>query len=297
MRGSLGTSAYNALNVRFQKQNLHSSGLSLVANYTYAHSLDDLSSTFSDNLQGGSGAIGNLGYTNVLDPKLDWGSSDFDIRNRFVFSPVWEVPWFKTGKGFMPQLAGGWTLSGVYTVRTGTPFSIFDYTGDMNFYTVPRLTPATPITDYHTSSGQLVPGAPNLYNVLNVPVPAMTGPLNATLGISDFGPYPANMTHRNAFRGPGAWTTDVGLGKKFKFTERVGLEFRAEGFNIFNHHNLYVNTSNLAYGLGTVSQGPGATMGTGSTFVTAQKGGLGSLALGGNHDERRFGQFALKLTF
>jgi len=54
-----------------------------------------------------------------------------------------------------------------------------------------------------------------------------------------------------------------------------------------------VNTSNLAY----FSQGPTAVMSTGSTFVTGEKGGLGSTALGGNHDERRFGQFALKLNF
>ena len=158
---------------------------------------------------------------------------------------------------------------------------------------MPRLTPATPITDYRTGTAQAVAGAANLYNVLNVPVPAVTGPLNPTLGISDFGPYPADMTRRNAFRGPGAWNTDVAVEKKFNLTERVGLTFRAEGFAIFNHHNLYINTSNLDYS----SQGSGATLGTGTTQVTAQKGGLGSVALGGNHDERRFGQFALKVTF
>ena len=47
-RGSGGTSRYNALNVRLQSQNLRNTGLSITANYTYSHSLDDLSSTFSD---------------------------------------------------------------------------------------------------------------------------------------------------------------------------------------------------------------------------------------------------------
>jgi len=118
--------------------------------------------------------------------------------------------------------------------------------------------------------------------------------------MSDFGPYPAGLTHRNSFRGPGAWNTDFAVGKAFKVTERVRLEFRAEGFDLFNHHNLYVNTSNLAYGLNAPpapSQGPGATMLTGGNSVTALKGGLGSTATGGNHDERRFGQFALRLSF
>ena len=37
------------------------------------------------------------------------------------------------------------------------------------------------------------------------------------------------MTHRNAFRGPGAWNADLAISKKFKLTERLGLDFRAEG--------------------------------------------------------------------
>ncbi len=288
MRGSLGDSAYHALNVKFQTQNLHNTGLSLIANYTWAHSLDDLSSTFSDNLQGGSGAIGSLGYTDPLHPLLDWGSSDFDIRNRFVISPIWETPWYKSGNGFMHQVAGGWSLVGIITARTGLPFSVFDYTYDNNGYTVPRLIPNSTITNYHTGSAQYL--APNLYNVLTVPAPdPNVGPLDPTLGISDFGPFPASMTRRNAFRGPGAWNTDMAVGKKFKVTERVGLEFRAEGFDVFNHHNLYVNTSNLYY----TSDAPG----TPQLQVTALKGGLGSIALGGNHDERRFGQFSLRVSF
>jgi hypothetical protein len=60
-----------------QTQNFRNTGLSLVANYTLSQSLDDLSSTFSDSLQGGSGYIGSLGYTDPFNPGLDWGSSDF----------------------------------------------------------------------------------------------------------------------------------------------------------------------------------------------------------------------------
>ena len=285
MRGSLGGSSYNALNIKIQTQNLHNTGLNLVGNYTWSHSLDDLSSTFSDSIQGGSGYIGSLGYTDALDPKLDWGSSDYDIRNRFVVSPIWETPWFKNGNGFGGQALGGWSLSGIFTVRSGIPFSVFDLTNELNFYTIPRLTPSTPITDYHTGSPQLV--GPNLFNSLSVPVPASFAPLDPALGISDFGPFPSNMTHRNAFRGPGAWNTDIAIGKNFKVTERVGLEFRAEGFDVFNHHNMYVNTSNLYYF--------GAT--TAPLEVTELKGGLGSIALGGNHDERRFGQFSLRVSF
>ncbi|HTZ99950.1 MAG TPA: TonB-dependent receptor [Candidatus Aquilonibacter sp.] len=285
MRGSGGISSYNAMNVKFQTQNLHNTGLTLVANYTWAHSLDDISSTFSEDLQGGSGYIGSLGYTDALDPKLDYGNSDYDIRNRIVVSPVWQTPWYKDAGGVKGEVLGGWTISGIITARSGIPFSVYDYTNDFNFYTVPRLTPATPITQYHT--GAAVPVGGGVFNVLTVPVPASFAPLDPALGISDFGPYPANMTGRNAFRGPGAWNTDLAISKNFKLTERFNLEFRAEGFDIFNHHNLYVFAGDLDY------DGPTDTPLT----VSAFKGGLGSLALGGNHDERRFGQFSLRLSF
>jgi hypothetical protein len=96
------------------------------------------------------------------------------------------------------------------------------------------------------------------------------------------------MSRRNTFTGPGAWNTDLAVSKTFRVTERFGLEFRAEGFDVFNHHNYYVNETNLNY-----SGGPT----TAPVNVTELKGGLGSLALGGNHDERRFGQFALRATF
>jgi carboxypeptidase family protein len=289
MRGSLGASKYDALNVKFQTQDLHNTGLTLVTNYTWSHSLDDLSSTFSDTLQGGSNGIGSLGYTDPFNPGLDWGSSDFDIRNRVVVSPIWALPWFKGGSGVEREALGGWTIAGIFTARTGVPFSVYDFSYVENFYTIPRLIPATPVTNFHTGTPQLL--GSNLYGVMTLPVPAPIGPLNPTLGISDLGPFPSDMTRRNAFRGPGAWNTDLAVSKNFKLTERFGLEFRAEGFDVFNHHNLYVNPSNLAYNL----PAPGAAYTP--LVVTAEKGGLGNVAIGGNHDERRFGQFSLRLSF
>ena len=100
-------------------------------------------------------------------------------------------------------------------------------------------------------------------------------------------------------RGPGAWNIDAAVQKNFKITERFGLQFRAEGFNVINHHDLFVNTGTLYWFAEGPTLAPGVpnTMATGSNQVVALKGGLNSLALGGNHDERRFGQFSLRLTF
>jgi hypothetical protein len=287
-RGSNGISSYNALNLKVQTQNIHDTGLTVVANYTWSHSLDELSSTFSDSLQGGSGDIGSLGYTDLQNPKLDWGNSDYDIRQRLAVTPIWETPWFKSGKGLIHEVLASWNLSGIFTIRNGIPFTIYDYSNVENYYTIPRLTPTTPITNYKVGSPQ-ESGTAGTFNALTLPVPSSTAPLNSALGISDLGPFPANMTHRNAFRGPGAWNADLALDKKFPVTERIGIEFRAEGFDVFNHHNFYVNDTNLYYDYSGTTLTP--------LTVTELKGGLGSLATGGNHDERRFGQFALKVDF
>jgi hypothetical protein len=96
------------------------------------------------------------------------------------------------------------------------------------------------------------------------------------------------MSGRNLFRGPGAWNDDLAIAKAFKLTERFSMEFRAEGFNVFNHHNFYVNAASSDYYTAPTTTG---------IQIQEQKGGLGSSALGGNKDERRFGQFSLRLLF
>ena len=54
----------------------------------------------------------------------------------------------------------------------------------------------------------------------------------------DYGPFPSKMTGRNTFRRPGFWNLDAGVYKNFELTERYGLQFRAEFYNLFNHANI-----------------------------------------------------------
>jgi hypothetical protein len=107
------------------------------------------------------------------------------------------------------------------------------------------------------------------------------------------------MTGRNAFRGPGAWNFDAAIAKSFALTERFRLEFRAEGFDVFNHHNFYILQTNLdVANFTTTDPTTGAIISQQPINVTALKGGLGTNNVSAtNHDERRFGQFALRLTF
>ena len=167
------------------------------------------------------------------------------------------------------------------------PFTISDSTNSLNAgtgpYGIPRYTPSTKPATMTTGAATSVIG-PNDFGILTLP---KANSFTGLLGVSDFGPFPAAMTERNAFRGPGAWNFDLSMGKTFAVTERFKLEFRAEAYNIFNHHNMYVDGFDL----------DAVNFSGGPVIVDGEKGGLGNLANGGNHDERRFGQFALRLLF
>ena len=286
-RGSEGDSYYNGMNLGFQMTDLQRTGLIITANYTLAHATDDLSSTFSESNSSVNG-IGNLGYLDPFNPGIDHGPSDFDIRQRFVFAPIYQTQWFKNNHGLAGRLLGGYELTGIYTVRTGTPFTVSDSSNSLNRSAgvgIPRYTPSTSIAKYSFTKAidQNTSGA-NLYDLASLPGAVSYG--NPALGgISDFGPYPSAMTHRNAFSGPGAWNFDLAASKSVLIREGIAIELRAEGFDLLNHHNLYVTESNndvANYGYG------GATI-----PIQAKKGGVN----GGANDERRFGQFALKVKF
>jgi hypothetical protein len=276
------------MNVKFESRNLHHTGLSFVANYTLAHETDDISTTFSETNNAFS-----LGYTDPFNPSLDHGNGDFDIRNRFVFAPIYKTPMLGSSPhGILNQAFGGWQITGIYTARSGTPFSYFDTTNNYSGYNVARYTPANGVVPQHTFKG--IPGnnrivtGPNVYKLGQLPAAnsfanaayAQVDPTHYPNGISDWGPFPADMTARNAFRGPGAWNLDAAISKTFPIREQLNIEFRAEGFDVLNHHNLYILAVN-----NNVQGGGGS--------IEAQKGGVA----GGANDERRFGQFALKVNF
>jgi len=290
-RGSNGDSYYHGLNVQFQSTDLHHTGLGIVSNYTWSHETDELSTSFSET----NNSFFLLGYTNPFHPELDHGSGDMDIRHRLVLAPIYRTPFYAGNHGKLMQALFGWQIAGIYNVRSGTPFPYFDSTNDAQAgagYNVPRYAPSAPISQRtfkstHGASGN----GNNTYVIANLPAAvSFTNPSLAVpgfpTGISDWGPYPANMTSRNAFRGPGGWNLDAALSKTFPIHERLNLVFRAEGFDIFNHHDLYIQESlddvaNVGYGV--------------PVPVTASKGGIGNN--GGANDERRFGQFSLALNF
>lgn len=282
-RGFGGFSHYNSVAVRAELTNIGNSGLSLHSSYTYAHAIDNISSTFSE-----SNNNANLGLLDPFNPKLDRGNSDFDQRHRFVFSGTWDVPFARNMSGFKKRAFDGFTIAPIISVRTGFPFTMFDCT---NALTVcPRAFAAS--TPKKTGSASPSQGAVNSFDYFSFDTAATfdSSYANPIVGISDFGPYPSNLLPRGYFYGPGAYNVDVGVYKTTKLTERFSLQIRGEFFNMLNHSNLWITQSDndISSITGACPSNPANQC----SIVHAKKGVPPVLA-----DERRNVQLALKLIF
>lgn len=235
-RGKSGFSNYHAMIAEINSSRFRSYGVQFTARYTWSHALDNLSSTFSENANNFF-----LGLLDPFDPGLDYGSADFDVRHRFVGSFNWEIPAWGFDSGVLRHLVGGWELTGIFRAQTGFPFSIYDCTNQATAESpCPRLFINGPIDFNGTGDPVPDPTIPNRFQYIDLSGLTPGTYINPVTGDSDFGPYPSSMVGRNAFRGPGFWTVDAGLYKRFAFTETKSLQFRAEFYNVFNHANAFV---------------------------------------------------------
>ncbi len=219
-------SNYNSLQVRLEKRYSH--GLQFEAAYTYAHALDNASSA-------DLGSVNNGDFQDQRFPNANYGNADFDVRHRFVFSYVYDLPFgrgrlfAKDATGVVNQIIGNWQMTGVFSAATG------------NYYTA---------TDINNVSGSDCAGNVGVYCSRPARVgnpnakPCIPGTLFNTCAFADDSTNPGIIplgtfgnAGRNIIEGPGYKTWDTALAKQFPINEQKHLEFRAEFFNVLNHVN------------------------------------------------------------
>jgi hypothetical protein len=234
-RGAAGYSDYNAMNIRYDIQDIHHSGLTLRTNYTWSHALDDLSDTFST-----SSNQFNLGYTDPFVPSVDYGNAEFDNRQRVALSAIWDVPFARNMHGLAGKFLDGWELAPILTARTGAPYTVYDLTN--NVYVYPRVA-ASQLIPVNSNLPGRPSGGTNTFDLLDFSkIKVDESYLNPITGDSDFGPWPSDTTGRDYFHAPGNWNLDLGLYKNTRLTEKATLQLRLEAYDAFNHANFYVNT-------------------------------------------------------
>ncbi|HXM92940.1 MAG TPA: TonB-dependent receptor [Candidatus Dormibacteraeota bacterium] len=252
---STGRSRYDSLQVRAEKRFSH--GLTFLTAWTWAHSLDLASNADLGAQNGGD-------FRNHLQPQWEHGNSDFDVRHRFVFSYLYEIPagrgkrFLGDAGGVLNQIAGGWQVGGITTLSTGNWFTILD------------------ANNFSNSDSQQRPdliGNPHA-------VPCVPGTFFNTCAFANPAPGSFGNVGRNTIQGPGYQVWDLSLFKNFHLREKMNLEFRSEFFNAFNHPNLQFAKSGPQNSIGTTTFGSSSTFG----FLTAAR------------DPRQI-QFALKLSY
>jgi len=204
MYGPFVNSKYNALLAKLERR--FAKGMTLLASYTYGHSIDG---------GGNQNDTNDPGPQDARNLQAQKGSSNFDIRHRFVLSGLYQLPFGKSGA--LAALARNWQLSGIYSIQTGQPFTVRLSTDPTGTNTTAR---PNRLRDGSLPSDQRGPN--HWFDSAAFAIPAC--PCFGNSG-------------RNILRGPGFQNVDLGIMRDFIFHERFRLQFRGEAFNLFNHPN------------------------------------------------------------
>jgi hypothetical protein len=227
------------------------SGMTILANYTWSKSIDDLPAT-----QAISGpAVGLSSPIPFYLPgrhQYDRGPSDYDHRHRFVLSYVYQLPKLANKSAFVRTAAGGWQLTGIVSYMTGAPITIL--AGQDQSRTANN-------SDHANYVGGPVYGD----GACGSTVRCVNYLVKSSFALPALGTF--GSQGKNGVYGPNFFGWDAGLFKEFPLSgEKLKLQFRAEFFNLLNHAN-FNNPNN------TVSSG-----GFG-TITSAQDPRIGQLGL------------------
>jgi hypothetical protein len=243
---SIGTSSYNSLQVEAIRR--FKNGLTFDANYTWAHSIDDISDAL--------GVLVNDSAVPLDASKpisFQRSNSEFDLRNRFVLSYTYELPFAKGFHGWKKYVLDGWSQSGIFSSQSGFPVTVL--AGPITLCASGQTLANCPAANQVSINDLLLNGTNNGGTITNTPVDG-----NATLlhpvPFSPSYTVPANLpvsepllehegtSGRNQLRLAGLTDYDAAFSKSFKFTESKYFQLRWEAFNFLNHPNFagYVNT-------------------------------------------------------
>jgi Carboxypeptidase regulatory-like domain/TonB dependent receptor len=241
-----GISAYNALQAHVEKRLSH--GLQVGFSYTFSHATDE---------QSAMGLFYN--GNNATNLRSGYGLSDFDRKHVLNFTYLYQLPKFYELTSLRGRLADGWAISGLAIIQSGQPYSVIDYSGAVGslFYgtsdgitnpIVPLAPGCTPSNAYSGASGTN-PGFPALNpNCFTLPLLG-PGDLNGAIPAGDTYETTYTTGQRNIFRQPWQRRTDLSVIKMTQLTERVGMKFTFEVFNLTNTPSFDIPINNVTQNL------------------------------------------------
>jgi hypothetical protein len=253
-----GTSSYNALQVDVNRR--LTAGLTVRGVYTYSKVLDD-----GDSLNATTSGGGPALASNPFNLRSDWGRGSFDVRHAAAINASYALPfgrgkmWLNSLGGFASGFVSGWSVNSIVTIQDGFPFSPqLSYNPSNNGDT---RNPVRPFAN-PAFSGSIVEGNPRQwFNPAAFLAPANT-PAN--------GGFYGNVG-RDTIQGPGLATWDFSVLKDTRIREQLGLQFRAEIFNLLNRANFNLPNA-VVFTPSGVSPTAGAITSTSTTSRQVQFG-------------------------
>ncbi len=224
-----GWSNFHALEAKAQGRFFHS--LDLLGSFTYSKSLDVASGFFG--VENGSG--NGLGAQYFPDLRGEYGPSGFNLKFYTTITALYQLPFGKgqpfVNHGLAGYLLGNIQLNTTTSTRSGLPFSI-QANGDIA-QECPNAQCAFGVTSERANLIGNPKGPKTKSEWFNTA--AFTTPALGTLGTSS----------RDLLTSQGVISSDCSLFKAFPITEKTKMQFRAEGFNVFNHVGLNVPDTNV----------------------------------------------------
>ncbi len=288
------SSIYNGLQTVYTQQ---WGGLTLRANYSFSHCLDEVSN-------GGLLAFSTQGLESPLPGELSrqYASCDYDVRHDISAYGIYQVP-FHSSHALLRQAFGGWSFSETGFLHSGLPFSVLSqqYSANGNGvlqasnsaqtiqFAVPNYAnrvPGVPLYRKTLYPGVTIDGTKQWLNpdaFVSAVDPTTGACYTGVLGVQNDSPTICQFgsSGRNSVRGPHFTYSDMYIAKSFPIREGIKLRIDGQIFNAFNHPNFALPTTVQAGVPGSVP----ARFGT-LQSVTMPPTGLLGVGLGGDSSPR-----------
>jgi carboxypeptidase family protein len=226
--------SYHSLQTSVEKRMSH--GFTILANYTYSKSLDDL--PFGEGVSGFDTGYSALPLNNPNRHQFDYGPSSFDHTHVFTGSYVWQSPSLKSSGSLTHHLFGDYELGGIVSAASGRPITVLQGTeisgtGIGN----DRGTLVAGISPYSSNTcGTTIHCVSWLNRAAFQPTTITTGctpPATSCNNPAIFGTF--GNIGKNVLRLPRTANWDVQIAKNISISERWRVQLRAEYFNVLNH--------------------------------------------------------------
>jgi hypothetical protein len=228
-----GSESYNGLQAQVKHPVGH--GLMLMANYAYSHAFTN---RYIGDYYTADEAAGN--FTTLRDRAINRAPSPYDQRHTFRAYSIYNLP-FHGGNLFMREVAGGWSLSPIFTWEKGRNFKLLGGTNTYNYYDVNTNVINPPDA---SDSGVLLNGLSvrqlqkevGYYPGPNSSTPRLLmNPLAFSGNLVNAEATPGQLGQFIYLTGPQLINTDFAVTKEFPILEHLKLNMQAEMLNLFNH--------------------------------------------------------------